>query len=136
MLGYGLVRTGRYSTQQQQQQGTRTYALHPIPSSVPNPSASGPRMHGYAIRASGAGAQAVQLAPVCGLLSSRLLEGLPWLLRRWCQHLPLSVSLSVSGASSSRRSDSKSTMSATSIRFKAVLGRASSITTYSDNRDA
>ena len=63
MLGYGLVRTGRYSTQQQQQQGARTYALHPISSSVPNPSASGPRMHGYAIHASGAGAQAVQLAP-------------------------------------------------------------------------
>ena len=46
MLGYGSVGWGRYPAQQQQQgMGARTYALQPISSSVPNPSASGPMMH-------------------------------------------------------------------------------------------
>ena len=38
------------------------YRLQPISSSVPNPSASGPRAHGYAIRAGGPGGAAVQVA--------------------------------------------------------------------------
>jgi hypothetical protein len=67
--------------------GARTYAFQPISSSVPNPSVSGPRMHYYAIRAAGAGAKVLQVAP--GLLTvrtpvmatgMRLLEGLRWLL--------------------------------------------------------
>ena len=37
------------------QQGARTYALQSISPSVPNPSASGPRMHDYAICAGRAG---------------------------------------------------------------------------------
>jgi hypothetical protein len=41
----------------------RRYALQPISSTVHNPSASGPRMHDYAIRVGGAGAAAVQVAP-------------------------------------------------------------------------
>lgn len=58
----GLLSLGqsRYSPQQQQSVGARTYTLRPISSSVPNPS-GGPRTHDYAIRASGA--QAVQVAP-------------------------------------------------------------------------
>jgi len=44
VLGYGSAERGRYSAQQQQSGGARTYALQPISSSVPNPSASGPRM--------------------------------------------------------------------------------------------
>ena len=39
--------------------GTRTHALQPISSSVLDPSASGPRMHDYAIRAGGAGAAVI-----------------------------------------------------------------------------
>ena len=62
--GYGSVGRWRYSAQQQQQ-GTsaRMYALQPISSSVPNPSASGLRMHDYAIRAGGPGWAAVQVTP-------------------------------------------------------------------------
>ena len=120
VLGYGSVGRGRYSAQQQQQQGARTYALQPISSSVPNPSASGPRMHDYAIRAGGAGAQAVQVAP--GLLgvrtpvmaASHAVIGGSSVAASASASVPLSVSRSVSGASSSRRSDSKSTTSTTS----------------------
>jgi len=123
VLGYGSVGRGRYSAQQQQQgAGARTYALQPISSSVPNPSASGPRMHDYAIRAGDAGAQAVQVAP--GLLGVRtpvmapshaVIGGSPVAASASVSaSVPLSVSRSVSGASSSRRSDSKSTTSTTS----------------------
>ena len=45
------------------------YGLQPISSSVPKPSASGLRMHDYAIRAGGPGGAGVQVAP--GLLSAR-----------------------------------------------------------------
>jgi hypothetical protein len=59
VLGYGLVGRWRYSAQQQQQNGgARTYALQFISSPVLNPSASGPRMHDYTIRA---GAAAIQV---------------------------------------------------------------------------
>ena len=68
VLGYGSVRRGRYSAQQQGE-GARTYALQPISLSVPNPSVSGARMHEYEIRAGRAGAPAVQVAP--GSLSVR-----------------------------------------------------------------
>ena len=70
VLRYGSVGRGRYSAQQQGV-GARIYALQRNSSSVPNPSASGPRMHGYAIRAGGAGAAAVQV--VHGLLTVRTL---------------------------------------------------------------
>ena len=73
VLGYGPAGRGRYSAQQQQSGGARTYALQPISSSVPNPSASRPRMHDYAIRAGGPGAQAVQVPP--GLLTARRARG-------------------------------------------------------------
>ena len=54
VLGYGSVGRGWYSAQQQHQ-GTnaRMYGLQPISSSLPNPSASGLRMHNYVIRAGG-----------------------------------------------------------------------------------
>ena len=120
VLGYGSVGRGLYSAQQQQQQGARTYALQPISSSVPNPSASRPRMHDYAIRAGGVGPQAVQVAP--GLLSvrtpvmapSHAVIGGSSVAASASASMPLSVSHSVSGVSSSRRSDSKSTTSTTS----------------------
>ena len=122
VLGYGSAGRGRYSAQQQQSGGARTYALQPISSSVPNPSASGPRMHDYAIRQGGPGAQAVQVPP--GLLSVRT----PMMATSHAviggssvaasasapASVPLSVSRSVSGALSSRRSDGKSATSTTS----------------------
>jgi hypothetical protein len=116
-----IARAGRYSAQQQSAgAGARTYALQPISSSVPNPSASGPRMHDYAIRASGAGALAMQVAP--GLLGVRIsvvatshaLIGGFSVATSASASVPLSVSRPVSGASSSRRSDSKSATSTTS----------------------
>ena len=120
VLGYGSVGRGRYSAQQQQQQGARTYALQPISSSVPNPSVSGPRMHDYAMRAGSAGAQAVQVA--LGLLgvrtpvmaASHTVIGGSSMAASVSASALLSVSRSVSGASSSRRLDSKSTTSTTS----------------------
>jgi hypothetical protein len=45
VLGYGSVGRGRYSAQQQGV-GARTYALQPISSTVPDPSASGQKTHG------------------------------------------------------------------------------------------
>jgi hypothetical protein len=77
-------------------------------------------MHDYAIRASGAGAQAVQVAP--GLLGVRTLVmatsltviGRSSVAASASASVPLSVSRSVAGTSSSRRSDSKSTTSTTS----------------------
>jgi len=68
VLGYGSMQRGRYSAQQQGV-GARTYTLQPTSSSVPNPSACGPKMHDYVIRAGGAGATAVQVVP--GLLTMR-----------------------------------------------------------------
>ena len=97
-------------------------ALQPISSSEPNLSASGPRMHDYAILAGGSGAAAVQVAP--GLLGVRTLVMTTAMSGGAAGHattggpasasVPFSVSRSVSGAPSSRRSDSKSTTSTTS----------------------
>jgi len=96
----------------------------PYSSTVPNPSASGPRMRDYAIRAGGAGAAAVQVVP--GLLTVRtpvmatshaIIGGPSVAVSAWAAasaFVPLSVSRSVAVASSSRRSDSKSTTSTTS----------------------
>ena len=121
VLGYGSVRRGRYSAQQQGE-GARTYALQPILLSVPNPSMSGPRMHEYEIRAGGAGAPAVQVAP--GSLSVRtpvmapshaVIGGSTMAASASVSaSVPRSVLRSVSGVSSSRHSDSKSTTSTTS----------------------
>jgi len=120
VLGYGSMGRGRYSVQQQGM-GAGTYTLQPTSSSVPNPSACEPRMHGYAIRAGGAGATAVLVVP--GLLTVRTpviathtVIGTPSAAASASASasVPPSVSLSVSGASSSRRSDSKSTTSTTS----------------------
>jgi len=109
---------------------TKTYALQPISSSVPNPSGAGPRMHDYSIRVGGGGvgAQAVQVAP--GLMGVRTPVMAPATVTTLgaggadahaiiggssvpaSASMPVSVvSRSVSGASSSRRSDSKSTTS-------------------------
>jgi len=94
VLGYGSV--GRGSIQRSSNSNRvrgRTPAYFVV---CAYPSASAPRMHD-GIRASGAGAQAVQVAP--GLLGVRT---------------PVMVSRSVPGVSSSRCLDTKSTTSTTS----------------------
>ena len=117
VLGYGSVRRGRYSAQQQGE-GARTYALQPISLSVPNPSVSGPRMHEYEIRAGRAGAPAVQVAP--GSLSVRTPVMAPSHAVIGGSTMAASASASASaalgaaGVSSSRHSDSKSTTNTTS----------------------
>jgi hypothetical protein len=99
----------------------RGHALQPISSTVPNPSASGPRMHDYAIRAGGACAAVVQAVP--GLLTVRtLVMATHAVIGRssvaastsTSALVPLPMSRSVSEASSCRRLDSKSTTSTTS----------------------
>jgi hypothetical protein len=86
--------------------------LRPTSSSVPNPSASGPRMHDYA---AGAGAAVLQVAP--GLLTVRTpVMATHAVIGRSSvapsasasASVPLSMSRLVSGASSCRCSDSKS----------------------------
>ena len=58
VLGYGSMGRCQYSAQQQGA-GARTYGLQHISSSVPNSSASGTRVHDYAIHVGGAAVQVV-----------------------------------------------------------------------------